>query len=168
MKKYLKILILIAICPIFTTCGVYNFTGAGKIDGKTFQVNYFQNIAEIVEPGIERDFTLKLQELIQNQTNLSLTNTNGDLVFDGEIVGFNVSPMSATADLTAAQNRLTITINVRFENKNKPEDKFEKRFSFFKDYEGTQQPVGAQLKTFVNEIFQRITQDIFNDTLAKW
>jgi hypothetical protein len=28
----------------------YGFTGAGKIDGKTFQVNYFQNNAELIEP----------------------------------------------------------------------------------------------------------------------
>lgn len=168
MKIFSKITFLLLFFSIFISCGVYNFTGAGKIDAKTFQVNYFQNIAEIIEPGIERDFTLKLQELIQNQTNLSLTNTNGDLVYEGEIVGFNVSPMSATADLNAAQNRLTITINVRFENKSKPEDNFEKRYSFFKDYEGTQQPVGAELKSYINTIYQRITQDIFNDSLAKW
>ena len=30
---------------------------------KTFQVNYFKNNAPIVEPGIDRDFTLKLQDL---------------------------------------------------------------------------------------------------------
>ena len=77
MKKAKYILILlIAICV--NSCSVYNFTGTGKIDAKTFQVNYFQNNADIIEPGIERTFTIKLQELIQNQTNLNLTNTNGD------------------------------------------------------------------------------------------
>ena len=51
----------------FSSCSVYNFTGTGKIDAKTFQVNYFQNDAELVEPGIERTFTLELQNIIQNQ-----------------------------------------------------------------------------------------------------
>jgi hypothetical protein len=153
---------------ICNSCSVYNFTGTGKINAKTFQVNYFQNNAELIEPGIERTFTQRLQEIIQNQTNLSLTNTNGDLVYEGEITNFRISPMTATADQRAAQNRLTITVNVRFINRNKEEDNFEKPFSFFYDYSGTEQLVGGQLSTALDEIFTRITQDIFNASLAKW
>lgn len=167
MKKTQYIyLFLIAI--VFTSCGIYNFTGAGPIDAKTFQVNTFQNNSELIEPGIDRQFTLKLQDLIQNQTNLNLTSTNGDLVYEGEIVDYRISPMTATADLKAAQNRLTIDINLRFSNKSKPEENFEKRFSFFYDYPGDQQLTGSQLRTAVEEIFERITQDMFNETLAKW
>lgn len=166
--KYTKYILAFIILFTFSGCSVYNFTGTGKIDAKTFQVNYFQNVSELIEPGIERDFTIRLQDLIQNQTNLSLTNTDGDLVYEGEIVDYRVSPMNATADLTAAQSRLTVTVNLRFSNKNKSEEDFEKRFTFFHDYSGNQQLVGAQLKTALDEIFERITQDIFNDTLAKW
>lgn len=161
----------ILLAPIFlllNSCSIYNFTGTGKIDAKTFQVNYFQNVSELIEPGIDRTFTLRLQDLIQNQTNLTLTNTDGDLVYEGEIVDYRISPMTSTADLTAAQNRLTITVNLRFSNKNKSEDDFEKRFSFFYDYPGEQQLTGSQLRTALDEIFERITQDMFNDTLAKW
>ena len=158
----------IGLALICNSCSVYNFTGTGKINAKTFQVNYFQNNAELIEPGIERTFTQRLQELIQNQTNLSLTNTNGDLVYEGEITNFRISPMTATADQRAAQNRLSITVNVRFVNRNKEEDNFEKPFSFFYDYSGTEQLVGGQLSTALDEIFERITQDIFNASLAKW
>jgi hypothetical protein len=56
------------------------------------------NNAPIVEPGVDRDFTLKLQDLIQNQTNLSLTNSNADLVYEGEIVDYRIEPMTATAE----------------------------------------------------------------------
>ncbi|TBX69593.1 hypothetical protein EZL74_06870 [Flavobacterium silvisoli] len=150
------------------SCSVYNFTGTGKIDAKTFQVNYFQNNADIVEPGIERTFTIKLQEIIQNQTNLNLTNTNGDLVYEGEIVSYNATPMTATADQKAAQTRLTITVNVRFINKNKESDNFEKRFSFYRDYDGIELPTGSTLNGYIDEIFERITQDVFNASLAKW
>ena len=167
MKKIYYIL-LAFISFLFNGCSIYNFTGTGKIDAKTFQVNYFQNVSELIEPGIERTFTLRLQYLIQNQTNLTLTNTDGDLVYEGEIVDYRISPMTSTADLTAAQNRLTITVNLRFSNKNKSEDDFEKRFSFFYDYPGEQQLTGSQLRTALDEIFERITQDMFNDTLAKW
>jgi hypothetical protein len=167
MNKIQYIFILI-LSITTTSCSIYNFTGTGKIDAKSFQVNYFQNVSELIEPGIERDFTLKLQDLIQNQTNLNLTTNDGDMVYEGEIVDYRVSPMTATADQTAAQNRLTVTVNLRFSNKNKSEEDFEKKFSFFFDFPGDQQLVGSQLKTALNEIFERITQDIFNETLAKW
>ena len=81
---------------------------------------------------------------------------------------YRVSPMTATADQRAAQNRLSITVNVRFTNKNKEADNFEKRFSFYNDYDGTNQLVGAKLTENLDIIFERITQDIFNESLAKW
>jgi outer membrane lipopolysaccharide assembly protein LptE/RlpB len=167
MKK-ITLLLLLFVATTFSSCGPYNFTGTGKIDAKTFQVNYFQNNAELIEPGIERTFTLELQEIIQNQTNLNLTNSNGDLFYDGEITSYRITPMTATADQRAAQNRLTITVNVRFVNRNKEEDNFEKPFSFYYDYSGAEQLVGSRLTTALDEIFTRITQDVFNESLAKW
>ena len=152
----------------FSGCSVYNFTGTGKIDAKTFQVNYFQNNSELIEPGIERTFTLQLQEIIQNQTNLNLVQTGADLAYEGEITNYNISPMTATADQQAAQNRLTININVRYTNKKKDADDFEKTFSFFYDYPANQQLTGTVLNNALKEIFERITQDVFNESLAKW
>lgn len=167
MRKLITLFSILIICLI-SSCSVYNFTGTGKIDAKTFQVNYFQNRAPIVEPGIERTLTQRLQNLIQNQTNLNLTNTNGDLVYEGEITEYRISPMTATANQGASQNRLTITVNVKFTNKKKESDNFEKKFSFFYDYNGTDQLVGSKLTSAVDVIFERITQDIFNESLAKW
>ncbi|CAM3680908.1 LptE family protein [Flavobacterium gelidilacus] len=167
MKKiYYITLILVSI--LLNGCGAYNFTGAKPIEAKTFQVNYFANNADLIQPGIERTFTLKLQDLIQNQTNLNLTNTGGELLFEGEITEYRITPMTATADQAAAQNRLTISINVRYTNRNKEEDDFEKRFSFYDDFDGNAQLTGSQLTKSLDVIFDRITQDIFNEALAKW
>lgn len=163
--KYLAILL---ITLTFSSCDVYNLTGTGKIDAKTFQVNYFQNNAPLVQPGIDRTFTLKLQDLIQNQTNLNLVRTNGDLTYEGEITNYTITPMAATADLKAAENRLSITINVRYSNKNKETDNFERAFSFYYDYPGDQQLIGSSLTSALDVIFERITQDVFNESLAKW
>ena len=137
---------------------------------KTFQVNYFQNYASqspgsTFEPGMDRDFTLALQDLILNQTSLDLVKSNGDLLYEGEIVEYRISPMSATSQQNAAQNRLSIGVNVRFFNNTKEDVDFEQRFSFFYDY-----PANSQLASVKDEahqvIFERITQDIFNKSLA--
>ena len=147
--------------------GIYNFTGGSTGDAKTFQVNFFRNDAPIVEPGLDRDFTIALQDLINNQTNLSLTDRNADLLYEGEIVEFNITPMTATAEQRAAQNRVTISVNVRFTNRTEEKKDFEKRFSFYYDY-----PAAAQFNSVkgeaITQIFERITQDIFNASLADW
>ena len=162
-------LLLIVCSVLLTNCGFYSFTGVQDLSGvETFQVNYFQNTAILVEPGLDRDFTLALQDLIANQTNLSLVTSNGDLVYEGEITDYRIAPTTAQADNTAAQNRLTIRVNVRFYNMKKEEDNFEKSFSFYYDYSGSAQLVGAQRDTAISEIFERLTQDIFNESLAKW
>ena len=168
LKQLTFIIILLITTTLLQSCGIYSFTGGDTGDAKSFQVNFFKNNAPIVEPGIDRNFTLALQDLIQNQTNLELTNTNGDLLYEGEITNFAIAPMSATANQTAAQNTLTVTINVRFANNLKEEDDFEKRFSFYYDYSATQQLTGASLDTAMEDIYERITQDIFNASLAKW
>ncbi len=167
MKKIYSLLALMSLF-LLSGCSVYNFTGTGNIDAKTFQVNFFQNNADLIEPGIDRTFTLTLQDLIQNQTNLNLVSNSGDLVYEGEIVDYRTTPMTATADQGAFQNRLSIRVHVRFTNKKKEKDDFEKTFEFYYDFPGQGLPTGATLNTAIQVIFERITQDIFNESLAKW
>ncbi len=166
--KQIKIILVAIIGFSINSCSVYNFTGTGKIDAKTFQVNFFQNNSQIIEPGIDRTFTLTLQDLIQNQTNLNLVKNNADLTYEGEITDYRISPMTATADQQASQNRLTIRVNVRFTNKNKETEDFEKSFDFYYDYPAGSQLTGETLNKALKEIFERITQDVFNASLAKW
>jgi hypothetical protein len=165
----LKYSLMISAFALVVGCGAYSFTGISlSSDTKTFQVNYFQNTAALIEPGIERDFTLALQDLILNQTNLDLVKSNGDIIYEGEIVEYRISPTTATSSNTAAQNRLTISVNLIFTNTNDEEADFEKRFTFFYDYAGSAQLVGSQKTTAVEEIFERITQDVINASLANW
>jgi len=155
---------------ILQSCSVkYSLTGASiSPETTSFQVNYFQNNAPLIEPGIERDFTNKLIDLLINQTSLELVKSNGDLVYEGEIVEYRISPTTATSDNRAAQNRLTVGVNVRFYDIKDPDADFEKRFSFYYDYPASVQLIGSQKDTAMEEIFERITQDVFNASLAKW
>ena len=168
-----KIIVLIILSIFIESCGNYSFTGASIPEGtESFQVNFFENEAgnsmgSIFEPGLDRDFTIALQNILQNQTNLQLLSSDADLIYEGEIKNYRVSPMTSTSNLQASQNRLTVGINVRFINIKKEEDNFERKFSFYFDY-----PAETQLLNIKSEahdiIFERITQDIFNASLAKW
>jgi len=166
---YLKHFCTLILTLSLVACGAYSFTGASiSSDTKTFQVNRFENNALLVEPGLDIDFRNAVIELLENQTNLNNVNSNGDIVYEGEITTYRISPTTATAQNTAAQNRLTIAVKVHFVDKNDEKAEFDQNFTFFYDYPAREQLIGGLRDTAHGEIFERITQDIFNASLAKW
>lgn len=173
MKKKISLKVgLLGLVFFISGCGAYNFSGADIGTAKSFQVNFFQNYADqtpgsIIVPGLDRDFTQALQNMINNLTSLSLTGSNGDLLFEGEIIEYKVIPMTATSDQRTAQNRLTMSVNVRFFNRTKEDADFERRFSFFYDFDATASLTSVQAAAH-EEIFERLTQDIFNASLGNW
>ena len=172
MKKKIHLITVFALTFLINGCKFYNFSGASTGTAESFQVSFFQNFAgqspgSTIEPGLDRDFTNSLQDLISSLTSLSLTNSGGDLLYEGEIVEYRVAPITASANQTAAENRLTMTVNVRFYNKTKEDSDFEQPFSFFFDFPGTSLLESVKSEAH-EEIFERITQDIFNRSLADW
>lgn len=167
MRKFLYLIPLLTLF-VSVSCGVYSFTGGSTGDAETIQIDYFPNSARLVEPSLSQSFTIALQDLFLRQTNLKLTNSGGDLHFEGEITQYRITPIAATANQTAAQSRLTIAVRVRFYNRLIEEDNFEQTFSFYSDYDGNLQLTGSVLEQAYDEIFERITQDIFNASVAKW
>ena len=172
-QTYRQIIIIAVSSSMVISCGIYSFTGSSiPVGGETFQVDYFENTAggkpgSTIEPGLDRDFTIALQDLIVNQTSLNLVNEGGDIIYSGEIVEYSVTPMAATAEIKAAQNRLTMAVMVNYENVSNEDDNLEKRFSFYYDFPGNLQVYDIK-DSALEEIFERITQDILNETLAKW
>ncbi|CAM1373434.1 LptE family protein [Tenacibaculum xiamenense] len=168
MKKVIQILFFSFITITLVSCGVYSFTGGDVGNAKTIQIDFFPNQAPIIEPALGQRFTQDLQDLFTRQTNLTLVSSSGDLHFDGEIVDYRINPMSAQANQTAAQNRLTIVVNTRYTNNLDEKKNFEKQFSFYHDYPADVQLTGSRLDAAFDEIIERITQDIFNASVGKW
>lgn len=164
----LKYILVFTICLASYGCKVnYSFTGITDTP-ETFQVNFFQNTADLVEPGLDQLFTITLQDLITNQTSANLVNSGGEVIYEGEITEYRIAPMTATSDNTAAQNRLTISVQVRYINTKDEEKDFDKRFSFYYDYGASEQLSGSIKDTAFDEILERLTQDILNASLADW
>ena len=169
MKKLINIsLLLIAVTILFSGCGVYSFTGASVPAGaKTVSVQYFPNKAQLVEPILSPTFTNRLLDIFTTQTTLEMVETNGDIAIDGEIISYKTTPVAIQADQTAAMNRLTIVVNVRFVNKLEPEKDFEQKFSQFLEYpsDSDLNSVSAELISAINEM---LATDIFNKAVVNW
>jgi len=168
MKLYI-FLISVVVAGLLSACGIYSFSGiAIGPEIKTFEVRPFSNEAPIVIPNLDRQLTTQLQDLILNQTNLDLTTRNGDIIYEGEIINYFIAPNTATANQTAAQNRLTISVRMRYiDTKNELND-LEKTLSFFFDFDGGAQLTGALELEAYEVIIERLTQDMVTETLARW
>jgi hypothetical protein len=154
---------------IAPSCKVsYSFTGANISPAvKTYSVYYFPNRARLVNPTLSQSFTEALREKFQRQTSLNELTENGDLIFEGQITGYDVRPMSIQKDDQAAQNRLTISIRVKYTNNIDPDQSIEQTFSAFEDFDSSSS-LSAVEDGLVPEIINKLTEDIFNATLANW
>lgn len=168
-KKFFFNSIFAILSIVFIGCKIsYSFTGGDVGDAKTIQVNFFNNNAQLVEPTLSQEFTINLQDFFLSQTNLNLVKTGGDLQFEGEITRYTITPMTATAQQTAAQNRLTVEINVRYYNRADETKNFEQKFSHFYDYPASDILQDTELEAAYEEIFERINQNIFNASVGGW
>lgn len=167
--KVLKYIIFLLTVTLLSGCGIYSFSGiAIGPEIKTFEVRPFTNEAAIVIPNLDRELTTALQDYILNQTNLDLTTRNGDIVYEGEIINYYIAPNTATANQTAAENRLTIVARMRYTDTKDSQNDIEKNFNFFFDFAGSNLLTGSQQDEAHQVIIERLTQDMVTETLARW
>lgn len=151
------------------SCGIYSFTGTSiQPDVKTVTINYFEYKALRVNPSLSNDLTEALRDQFIRLTRLEQVDMDGDLEIIGEITGYDVKAMAVTADEVAAQNRLTVTVKIAFNNRKYPEESFDaKSFSAYSDYD-SMQPLDAVEASLCEDIVKKLVEDIFNGTVANW
>lgn len=161
--------IFLGIAFSFSSCKIsYSFTGANLSPAiKTYSVYYFPNRARLVNPTLSQDFTESLREKLQRQTSLDELTEDGDIEFEGQITGYEVKPMSIQKEDLAAQNRLTITIKVKYTNHKEPDKDFERNFSAFEDFDSSLS-INDIEDDLTLEIIKKLNEDIFNATIANW
>src|SRR4030043_1343019 len=115
-------LVFVAGVVLFYGCKIsYSFSGASiSPEVKTISIQYFQNRASLVQPGLSQNLTDALIDKCKAQTNLGFINGIGDVNFEGEITDYNTRPLTVAADAQAATNRFTISVKVKFTNAMEP------------------------------------------------
>lgn len=134
---------------------------------KTFSVDYFPNRAKLINPNLSQQFTEALQDKLTKQTSYNLIPENGDLEFSGQITDYSVKPMNIQKGDLAAQNRLTVSVKVKFTNNKYHEQDWEKSFSAYEDFDSNSS-LGDVENQLVEEINKKLTDDIFNASIANW
>ena len=115
---------------------------------------------------LSNNFTNALRDAMTNQTTLDMVESGGDLSFEGEITDYKTMPVAITGQ-TAAMNRLTITVRVRFSNRIDDTKDFEQTFSRYEDYPSDQDLNSVQ-ESLTTTIVDQLVEDIFNKALVNW
>ena len=151
------------------SCGIYSFTGTSiQPEVKSITINYFEYTAPKVNPSLSNMMTEGLQDKLTRLTKLEQVDMDGDLEIVGAITGYDVKATAISAKEQATQNRLTVSVKVTFLNRKFPEDDFEdKGFSAYADFDASQS-LDAVEASLCEEIVEKICDDIFNATVAKW
>ncbi len=174
MKKTLYITLFAALSLLPVGCGwtvKYSLSDTSiPPDAKTFSVAYFPNNAPMVAPMLSSTLTDALVDKFTRQMRLEQVDEGGDFAFEGEITNYSsVTSTVSAASETAATNRLTITVSVRFTNAIDPTQSFAqpRSFSAFEDYDS-----GRMLNEVEGElipvIVERIVTDIFAASASNW
>ncbi|MBQ4230886.1 MAG: LptE family protein [Salinivirgaceae bacterium] len=164
-----NLLIFILITIVATGCTIsYSFTGASiPPDAKTVFVADFRNVAPLVNPALANDLTEALKDKFVGQTPLKLGDENADLYFEGSITAYGTQPVAIKRGDVAAQNRLTITVKVKFVNNKDKNANFDTSFSRYEDYDSqlNLSDVEAEL---VKSIVESLVDDIFTKAVVNW
>jgi hypothetical protein len=170
--KALLILLSVLLLAGTGACGLfrlsYSFTG-GNIhpEAKTISIAEFPNKAALVQPSLSQTFTEALQTKFITQTRLNLVIADGDYSIEGEIVDYSIKPQAIQGNETAALNRLSVTVNVRFYNRFDEKQNFEQRFTRFMDYPSSVNLVDVE-ESLISTINEALVDDIFNRSVVNW
>ena len=151
-------------------CKVYSFTGASvPPDVKTVTVEQFRNIANNGPAFLNQTLTDKLKNKFVSEASLRQVTFDGDLVFKGNISSYTFTSQAPTAQVQSGVNRLSITIQVSFENKKYPKESWKQPESFtrYADVPGTENLASVESQ-LVEEITKQLVDDIFTKAMVKW
>ncbi|WET47868.1 LPS assembly lipoprotein LptE [Chryseobacterium indologenes] len=174
LKQPLRMMVLFALLGVLNSC--YSFTGSSLTDEKTVQINEFPNNASLVNPTLSQQFSTDIQNRFLQRTTLKGTKSNPDILIEGEITDYAITPTTISSNtqtnpaggiVQQAQNKLTITVKVHYENKVHPESSFDRTYSDEAAFNSnlSQSEIEASQVKIVTE---RIINKIFNDIVANW
>lgn len=146
----------------------YSLSGASiSPEVKTLTVYYFNKTAALGPPALGQFFTEKLKEKFVSQTSLTPVERNGDVIFEGTITAYTITPQNILPNETAAKNRLSITVNVKYTNKVDEKNSFESSFTRFTDYD-SQVNLSTVEDQLVKDVTDQLIDDIFNKAFINW
>jgi hypothetical protein len=109
----------------------------------------------------------KVKEYFQRNTTLKIINQNPDLLLEGTITGYEMTPQAPTSDDKAGLNRITLKIQFSLVNRLDETKNFDQEFSFYQDFPQNQTLTQVE-KNLIPKLVDQIILDLFNKIAGDW
>jgi len=160
----------VSLVLLISSCTMsYKFNGA-SIDydlTKTIMISEFPNQAPLVYPPLEQRFNEELKDLFTRSTRLQFVRQNADIEMEGEIVGYELTPLAVQEDSFASETRLTLTVRMRYRNNKVEGQDKEETIKAFRNFPADRMLTDVQ-DQLIGELIKEITDQIFNTTMSNW
>lgn len=165
-KNWINICLITASLIGLSSC--YSFKGASLDPNlKTIQISNIRMETAGGPANLSLEINEKLKEYFQRNTSLKINNKNPDLLIEGSIIGYELTPQAPTGDDKAGLNRLTLTIQFRLVNRLDEDKNFDQEFSFYQDFPQSQTLPQVE-KALIPKLVDQIILDLFNKIAGDW
>ena len=167
--RYILSYFILAVFIIFIgSCSIYSFNGASiPVGSSSVKITTFINNTSNSIPNLQQIISEKLRDIFLEQTNLNLINEDADLNFIGSIENYEIKPISLKANETTSQNRLSITVKVKYINNVSSQYNYETSFTRYSDFDGLSNLSDVEIE-LVELITDQLVEDIFNKAVINW
>lgn len=174
MKKSGLILIVLTVTVftlLFNGCG-YRLSGTGKQipdHVKSIAIPDFDNKTTRIEAEQFVTFAVKEEFIRRSELKLVADPSEADSILEGEIVAFNVTPTSVTAEGSANVYQLSIVLSVRFIDLTTSQIIFEgERISFNDTYDIDEEDFFSQETETLLEIAEKFAESVVTTILENF
>mgnify|MGYP001441184177 FL=1 len=168
MRYILNYFMLVFSLIFIVSCNIYSFNGASiPVGSSSVKITTFTNNTSNSIPNLQQILSEKLRDIFLEQTNLNLINEDADLNFIGSIENYEIKPISLKANETTSQNRLSITVKVKYINNVSDQYNYETSFTRYSDFDGLSNLNDVEIE-LVELITDQLVEDIFNKAVINW
>ena len=169
MERMIKIFILLLSCSFYFNCGVYGFRGNNPPPGiSKIAVPTFRDESGFSAPDLAEGFTQRLKSKIISDNTFRIADKNiADAILKCTITNVKDEALVISSGDDVSKRKITITVNVVFENLKKQKNIWDKNFENYGEYNSSDNSF-SQRTTGIDIAAERVTEDIIIDLTSNW
>ena len=167
MKKILPLIVLLLVLSACRISYTFHSASINYALTPTMAIRPFVNQAPLIYAPLEPRFNETLLDIFTRRTRLQISSNHSQhMSLEGEIIGWQLTPLAVQENAMAAETRLTMTVRIRFNNYVTGED-VNQTVSANRVFDAglMLDQVQGQLS---EEMISEIVDQIFNATMANW
>lgn len=171
MSHLYRALFYLILAATMAGCGYYSFTGASiPVHLRTIAVPLVEDLSVSVADDLDERLTRLLIDRFVGQTRLQLETSapDADALLTGRIDRISVEPVAIAGGDIATQNRITVTVSVRYMDQAEDREVLQRSFTGTANYDASAGIDRDVEITAITRALQNVADDIFTAATSNW